>query len=155
MTYEQIAEIVRFLADRGIQTIETRTKQSGAVLDYMAIFSRNQKEFDDMLACISPLGEEVDTAMQKTGMTFKLHVPIETDEGSITFLKIRKPDPTRPQRGAPDFVIKDYPAFKDKYLCTSGDFTLMFHVNSEMVELKGVDVLVYIKNRPFAEILGK
>lgn len=106
-----------------------------------------------MVACTAPLGEEVDAAMQKTGRTFKLHQPIDTKEGSVTFLKIRKPDPTRPQRGAPDFVIKGYEAFKEKYLRTSGDFTLMYHVNSEMIELKGVDALVYIKGQPFANVI--
>lgn len=153
MTREQVEEIVCFLADRGVETIEKHAEGSGAIVDYVAIFARDQKEFEQMLACISPLGDEVDATMRKTGRTLKLHEPIQTNEGPVTFLKIRKPDPTRLQRGAPDFVIKDYAAFKEKYLRTSGDFTLMFHINSEMIELKGVEVLVYIKDQPFADVI--
>lgn len=146
MSRGDIERLVSYIAERGAETLMSKTN-TVAALDYVAIFSNDQAEFDELLACTQILGQEVDSLTQKTGHTFKLSEPIHTSIGDLSLLKIRKPDATRPQRGAPDFVVADYEAFKKMYLPTSGDFTLMFHPHAEMVELKGDDVLVYIKER--------
>ena len=103
-----------------------------------------------MVVYASALGSEVDPATAKTGKTFKLTNPKKLPSGVVEFLKIRKPDPTRPQKGAPDFVVRDYEKFKDEYLSSSGNFTLMVRKDYEMIELKGVGVMVYIKKEPFS-----
>jgi hypothetical protein len=149
MTQEELTEIANYVVVQGSKALNERAPGEETELDYVALFARDEVEFEDMASCASQLGEETDLAMGKTGRTFKLYLPFTTDVGNIPYLKIRKPDQTRPQRGAPDFVVKDYLQFKARYLGSSGNFTLMPHRNGEMVELKGVDVLVYIKNEPF------
>ncbi|HVW71969.1 MAG TPA: hypothetical protein VHB93_02335 [Candidatus Paceibacterota bacterium] len=146
MTHGEIERLVSNIAENGARALASKT-EAPAMLDYVAIFSKDQAEFDELLACVQKLGQEVDHGTQKTGHTFKLSEPMRTPIGELSLLKIRKPDPTRPQRGAPDFVVNNYEAFKKTYLPTSGDFTLMFHPHAEMVELKGNDVLVYIKEQ--------
>jgi len=149
MSIEKIKEIAAYVSLKGSESIKTSTEETDFILDYVAIFSKHEDEFQEMLKCIQHFGEEVDKVMQKTGRTFKLREPIETEVGKIKFLKIRKPDYKRPQRGAPDFIVKDYFKTKEKYFGSSGDFTLMPHTGVEMIELKGDDVLVYLKEEAF------
>ena len=146
--------IVTQIVSRGLEA--TRANSSGYTftLDYVAVFAKDQREFEEMLACGSMLGAEVDPATAKTGKTFRLHTPKSVGGEKLEFLKIRTPDATRPQRGAPDFVVSDYQKFKDEYLTTSGNFTLMVRKDYEMIELKGVDVLVYLKSAPIARHLA-
>lgn len=109
---------------------------------------KDEQEFKNLEQLVRPLGRKVDKQTSKTGVSFLLNQPIKTPAGLLKLLKIRKPDPTRPQRGAPDFRVKDYQHFKDKYLQKSGNFTLMVRKDLEMIELKGIDVLVYFPNNP-------
>ncbi|HVX90099.1 MAG TPA: hypothetical protein VHC20_00360 [Candidatus Paceibacterota bacterium] len=146
MNQREVEQLVDYIAEHGAKALTEKTN-SPAALDYVAVFSKNSAEFEELLACAKTLGEEVDSLTQKTGHTFKLRAPMHTLVGDLSLLKVRRPDITRPQRGAPDFVVPDYEGFKKTYLPTSGDFTLMFHPHAEMVELKGDDVLVYIKER--------
>jgi hypothetical protein len=154
MKREGIEQIVDYLVRHALEALDRRAEHFGAELDYVAIFSKDDQEFDELVLCVEKLGTEVDYQMRKTGVTFHLAQPIMTEFGDLKLLKIRKPDPTRPQRGAPDFVIQNYDEFKQKYLYTSGNFTLMFHTHTEMIELKGVDVLVYLKSRSLVGELG-
>jgi hypothetical protein len=101
------------------------------------------------------MGEEVDQATALTGKTYLLDQPLTTPAGVLHLLKIRKPDDTRPQRGAPDFKIQNYAQFKEKYLRSSGSFTLMLKKDYEMIELKGVDVLVYLPDKTLGERMRK
>jgi hypothetical protein len=97
------------------------------------------------------LGKPGDKTATKSGVTIILDKPIETPAGHLEVLKVRKPDPTRSQRGAPDFRVKDYNKFKEKYFLTgrNSNFSLMIRKEYEMLELKGVDVLVYFPSKSF------
>ena len=143
-----LEKTIRYITDQALAAIDQNTQETNLPIDYLAIFSKNHQEFEDLNQLVRPLGREVDQATSTTGVPYLLDQPIDTPAGSLKLLKIRKPDPTRPQAGAPDFRIKDYPEFKTKYLQTSGNFTLMVRNDLEMIELKGVDVLVYFPNNP-------
>ena len=93
----------------------------------------------------------MDKSTRKTGFTYLLNEPIKTPYGSLKLVKVRLPDPSRSQRGAPDFKLLDYQKFKEKFIRSSGDFTLMLKEEYEMIEIKGVDVLVYIPNKTLGE----
>lgn len=74
----------------------------------------------------------------------------------IWLLKIRKPDPTRPERGDADFTLRDYNSFKEKYLKDAEHFKLIDRGNFEMIELKDpkFDVRSYFSNIPLTVQLG-
>jgi len=151
MNQNELKKIVDYIVEQGLSAIKNNTEEKQAVIDYLAIFSKDENEFKNLKLVAETMGVETDKENIKTGKTFLLDEPIETSAGKLRLLKIRKPDATRPQRGAPDFKIPDYIQFKEKYLQTSGNFTLMARKNYEMIELKGVDVLVYIPNITLGE----
>ena len=148
MDKKSLENIINHIVKRAVAAIEQNTEEKNLPIDYLAIFSKDVEEFKNLEQLVRPFGREVDKHTSKTGFTFLLDQPIKTSAGLLKLLKIRKPDPTRPQRGAPDFRVKNYKDFKDKYLQKSGNFTLMVRKDLEMIELKGVDVLVYFPNKP-------
>ncbi len=155
MTVNDLNAIADYIAARGASALREYTSESDFHLDYVAIFAKDDEEWQELQRVTESLGNEIDKETGKTGRTFWLQEPIETTAGPLRLLKIRKPDPTRPQRGAPDFKIANYKVFKGKYLMSSGNFTLMARKGYEMIELKGADVLVYIPSETLRERLGK
>lgn len=148
MNKQDLENIVNYLVGQGLKAIGKNTDEKSLPVDYVAIFSKDEQEFKNLELLVRSLGREIYKKALKTGPTFLLHEPLKTPAGRVRLIKVRKPDPTRPQRGAPDFKVKDYQDFKDKYLQKSGNFTLMIRKDLEMIELKGVDVLVYFPNNP-------
>jgi hypothetical protein len=153
MSKEWLQGIVNYIANQGLKAIGDNTNNEPAVLDYLAIFSKDDGEYKELDLILSPLGQEVDKEVSKTGRTFKLLEPLMTPAGPLYLLKIRRFDPTRPQRGAPDFKVPNYSQFKERYLKGGGNMTLMIRSAYEMIEIKGVDVLVYIPSHPLSERL--
>lgn len=151
MDEQTFKQIIQYIVSRGVEAIKENTDEFPCPINYLAIFTKDEVEYEDLLKYVKTLGEEADFAMAKTGSTFILKEAIDTEAGPLKYVKIRKPDPTRPQGGAPDFKVKNYDVFKEKYLKKSGNFTLMLRDDFEMVELKGVDVLVYFPNKVFQE----
>ncbi len=144
---EQLEKIVNYIVIAGLKAIKSNTKNEKATLDYLAIFAKNQSEFQKLLSQTCQLGKEVDPKNNLTGQTFLLKSPFQTPAGPLKVLKIRRPDPTRPQRGAPDFKVKNYQDFKKKYLVNGHNFSLVIRKDFEMIELKGIDVLVYFPSK--------
>ncbi len=147
MNKNDLEKIINYLVVQGITTIHRYTGEKNPTIDYVAIFSKDENEFGNLEKIAEEIGTPVNTGTASTGKTIKLNEPIKTAAGIITYIKIRKPDDTRPQRGAPDFKIKNYQLFKEKYLTSAGNFTLMLRKDYEMIEIKGTDVLVYIPNK--------
>lgn len=155
MTKKELLKIVNYISDCGLLALKENTSNEIAKLDYMAIFAKSEKEYNDLLNTASKMGTEVDKKTNPTGHTFQLEKPLETSAGTLYLLKVRKHDPTRPQRGAPDFKIKNYTKFREKYLVNGNNFTLMLRSDYEMMELKGKDVLVYFPSDTLGERLEK
>lgn len=151
MTKEALEIIINYIVDQGIKAINDNTKETNLQIDYMGIFCKNNDEFEEMEYLLSTLGKPGDKTATKSGSTFLLKEPFDTPAGPLKVLKARRPDPTRSQRGAPDFKVKNYQAFKDTYFSNekNSNFTLMLRKEYEMLELKGVDVLVYFPSKHF------
>jgi hypothetical protein len=151
MVKEELYEIVQYIVRQGVQAIQANMGEQDAIIDYLAIFAKDEEEYGAIERILESTGVEIDKETTRTGRTFLLNEPIETPAGLLTAVKIRKPDATRPQRGAPDFKIRNYQALKEKFLQTSGNVTLMARKDYEMIEIKGVDVLVYIPSKTVHE----
>ena len=150
----ELKKLVGYIVKQGLLALRTHAPGSEFRLDYLAIFCRDGEEYEDLVGVVESLGKEVRAGSVKTGKTFLLREALPTDGGFLRLIKIRKPDASRPQRGAPDFKVENYVEFKEKYLRSSGDFTLMIRKDYEMIELKGIDVLVYIPDRTLGDRLG-
>jgi hypothetical protein len=90
-----------------------------------------------------------------TGPIFLLKSPLNTAGGILRLVKIRSPDPARPQRGDADFTVPDYLAFKRQFLGNKG-FSLIERPGIEMIELVDpkFDVRAYFSNPPLDSQLG-
>lgn len=127
------------------------TDQKGITVNYACIFCQSEKEQSDFLKEAHKLG----TIIQETSSGPLFKISLDTIAGKLQLLKIRKPDPTRPERGDADFTVSDYPAFKEKYLNQSG-FSLIKKENFEMIELceKDNNVRVYFSFPPLDKQLN-
>lgn len=155
MDRQKLEELIDYIIKQGIEAIKSNTDEKEFIVDYVAVFAKDKNEFDLLDNVAKSMGKETDKETVKTGYTYLLHEPIKTPVGFLKLVKIRFPDPTRPQRGAPDFKIKNYEDFKNKYIKKSGNFTLMLKEVYEMIEIKGVDVLVYIPSNTLGERMKK
>jgi hypothetical protein len=90
-----------------------------------------------------------------TGPVFEIP-PLLTPGGELRLLKIRRPDPKRPERGDADFTVSDFETFKREHLSAAG-FGLIQRPEMEMIELidPSFDVLAYYSHPPLAEVLSK
>ncbi len=122
-----------------------------APVNYACIFTHSIAEFEEM----SKLAHKLGSIAQETptGPVFEIS-PLQTAAGALRLLKIRKPDPKRPERGDADFTIEDFGTFKKEYLGKPG-FTLIKRAEYEMVELidPSYDVIAYFSHPTLAEIL--
>lgn len=86
----------------------------------------------------------------RSGPLFQVE-PIATVSGKLQLVKVRKPDPTRTERGDADFTVGDYEAFKKEYVSKPG-FKLIGNRPDiiEMIELmdSAFDVRAYFSKVP-------
>ncbi|MFA4817379.1 MAG: hypothetical protein WC608_01480 [Parcubacteria group bacterium] len=150
MNKNEFEKLINYIASQGLAVFKN-TDEKNPEIDYLAIFSKNEDEYKELEKIAGALGEEMDKENHKTGRTFLLNEPMKISAGILTSVKVRLPDATRPQKGAPDFRVQDYQQFKDKYLQSSGNFTLMIRKDYEMIEIKGIDVLVYVPSKTLGE----
>ena len=115
-------------------------------VNYACIFSQSREEYDELLEVTRKIGNVIKET--PTGLLFHIK-PLQTISGTLKLLKIRIPDPTRPELGDADFTISNFSKFEKKYLSKSG-FTLIKKDNFVMIELmdSNFDVRVYFSNPP-------
>ena len=125
--------------------------EKDALVNYACIFCHGEEEQNNFLEEANKLGTIIKET--PTGPLFK--ISLDTIAGKLQLLKIRKPDPTRTERGDADFTVSDYPAFKEKYLSKPG-FSLIQKENFEMIELyeKGNSARVYFSFPPLDKQLN-
>lgn len=121
-------------------------------VNYACIFSQSEEEYAELIKATRRIGKVVKET--PTGLLFQIKPP-ETVSGILKLLKIRRPDPTRLERGDADFTILNFTDFKKKYLLRSG-FKLIKREGFEMIELMDskFDVRAYFSNPPLDEQLG-
>ncbi|MBW3018564.1 hypothetical protein KY329_00055 [Candidatus Woesearchaeota archaeon] len=123
-----------------------------APVNYACIFSQSQEEYDELVGVAKKIGKVIKET--PTGLLFHIE-PLQTCSGVLKLLKIRLPDPTRPELGDADFTIADFPAFEKKYLTKPG-FKIMKKPDFYMIELMDpeFDVRAYFSNPPLDKQLG-
>ena len=115
-------------------------------VNYACIFCQNKEEYDKLVEVTRKIGKVIKET--PTGLLFQIK-PLKTVSGILKLLKIRLPDPIRPERGDTDFTVSNFPEFKKKYLLKSG-FKLIKREDFEMIELvdSEFDVRAYFSNPP-------
>ena len=148
-----LTEIVNHIVDKGNEMVTGSFPHEHFVLDFVAIFTKDENEKNSLEHEINNLGSIVHTT--STGNIYRLTSPLETSAGKVFLIQLRNPDSTRPQRGEPDFRGKDYEQFKHKYGQLPG-MRLIERPEYEMLELRDPqsDVLVYFPNKPLGLELG-
>ncbi|HHT9116067.1 MAG TPA: hypothetical protein ACFYEL_06320 [Candidatus Wunengus californicus] len=128
------------------------TSQRDAPVNYACIFTQSETEYEEMLDLARQMGSVVDNT--PTGPVFRI-ATLSTEAGYLEVLKIRRPDPKRPERGDADFTVTDYKVFKKTHLGKPG-FSLIEREKMEMLELidPSFDVLAYYSHPTLAEVLG-
>ncbi len=128
------------------------TNEKDALVNYACIFCQSKREFKQLLKLAEKLGHVV--KQTPTGPLFHIK-PLKTIAGDLRLLKIRKPDPTRPEEGDADFTVVEYERFKKKHLKFS-NFKLIKRPNLEMIELvdKEFNVRAYFSHPPVIKLLG-
>lgn len=111
----------------------------------LTVFSHSEKEFKFLKELLNTMGAPYN---ENNGPRVVLHEPIIVgDNAVITHLRIRKPDPDRPQVGCNDFDVEDYEAFKTEYLSRFPEnLFLIERPDYEMIEFRhpDYDVLAYL-----------
>lgn len=155
MNIESFETLLKYLIDQAILSLKNTSLADKIPVDFVNVFSKTDQEFEMLLELTESIGKKIESDATVTGTTFLLNKVLETSSGPLSLVRIRKPDPTRPQRGAVDFRISNYEAFKKECLSkNSGNYTLLIRTGFELVEIKGVDVLVYTPNIPMTKQLG-
>ncbi|MFA5095185.1 MAG: hypothetical protein WC447_00775 [Candidatus Paceibacterota bacterium] len=128
------------------------TDQKNIPVNYTCIFCQSEEEYYKFQKETHRLGTVIEK--RPNSLLFKIS-PIETVAGKLQLLRIRQPDPTKPERGDADFTVSNYPSFKEKYLKKPG-FSLIPRDNFEMIELykKGENVRVYFSYPPLDKQLN-
>ena len=121
-------------------------------VNYACVFAHDEIEYKQLNGTASQMGKII----KETEMGYLFHIdPFTTKAGKLQLIKIRKPDPTKTQRGYVDFTVPDYPIFKSKYLSLP-NFKLTQRDDYEMIGLADAtfDVLVYFAYPPMDKQLG-
>jgi len=149
-----INEILEYIIPKTLEMNRLYIPDELVQINYSAIFCKNDAEYKKLNEEASQIGNVVEDT--QTGPLYKFHKSLQTLAGPLWLLKIRKPDPTRPQRGDADFTLKDYYSFKEKYSKNKDHFKIIDRGNFEMIELKDKKfrVLSYFSNIPLTLQLG-
>jgi len=115
-------------------------------VNYACIFSQSKDEYKELFEAARKIGKLIKET--PTGPLFRIE-PLQTISGTLKLLKIRTPDPTRPERGDADFTVSNFPEFEKKYL-SKPCFKVMKKEKFYMVELmdSDFDVRAYFSNPP-------
>ncbi len=151
MKTDKLKVLVQSIVAESLKLSMKHTFEKTAPVNYACIFTHSLIEYEVTIKVASQLGPLVQET--PTGPVFYI-TPLSTDAGTLKLLKIRSPDPKRPERGDADFTIADYDSFKSACLGKPG-FSLIKRTNMEMIELidPSYDVIAYYSHPTLFEIL--
>lgn len=146
MDTEDLKNRVKNIVEKATALKNKHTGKKITPVNYACIFSQNKEEYSNLLDVTHKIGTVIKET--PTGPLFHIE-PLQTISGVLKLLKIRMPDPTRPELGDADFTVSDFLEFKKKYLSESG-FKLIKKEDFVMIELmdSDFDVRVYFSNPP-------
>ncbi|HEX2903369.1 MAG TPA: hypothetical protein VHO01_07910 [Jatrophihabitans sp.] len=150
--WKDLKLVVTTIVNKAVELKNRRTTEASAQVSYCAIFCQSKEEYQSFLRSVSARGRLADDT--PTGPVFVV-AGIQTDGGECRVVKIRKPDPTRPERGDADFAAQDYEGLKLTSVDAEG-FKLISRPDFEMIELMdpAYDVRVYFSNPPVEQHRG-
>ena len=142
---EELIEAVQYVA---VRTSELARKVIGKELPIksLTIFSHSEAEFERLTKILEEMGKPYN---YNNGPRVELNEPIITGKNQIIHLRIRKPNPERPQVGCNDFET-DYESFKQDYLSSHFEnLRLIKRPEYEMIEFydPSFDVLAYVVSK--------
>lgn len=152
MDIEDLKNIVKKIVEKATILKNKHIDYKDTPVNYACIFSQSDKEYQELLEVTRKIGKLI----QETPSGFLFNIePLETTSGVLKLLKIRFPDPTRPERGDADFTISNFLEFENKYLSKPG-FKKMQRPDFYMIELMDSDfnVRAYFSNPPLDEQLN-
>ena len=146
MDMEDLKIKVKKIVEKATALKNKHIDDKNTPVNYACIFSQSKKEYDELLDVTRKIGNVVKET--PTGLLFHIE-PLQTISGVLKLLKIRIPDPTRPELGDADFTVSNFPEFEKKYLSKSG-FKLIKKEDFVMIELmdSDFDVRAYFSNPP-------
>ena len=152
MTTDELMKLVQDIVSASKCLNETHTYEKNALVNYACIFTHSNDEFEKMVKVTKETGHIVQET--PTGPVFIIP-SIITDAGNLNMLKIRKPDPKRPERGDADFTVSDYNTFKKTYIGKPG-FNIIVRPEMEMIELIDpcYNVIAYYSHPILAKVLN-
>ena len=152
METEDLKNLVKSIVEKATALKNKHIDDKNTPINYTCIFSQNKEEYKELLEVARKIGKVIQET--PTGLLFQIE-PLETVSGILKLLKIRIPDPTRPERGDADFTISNFLEFEKKYLSKPG-FKIMKKPDFYMIELidSDFDVRAYFSNPPLDEQLN-
>ena len=152
MNTENLKIKVKNIVEKATALKNKHINNKNTPVNYACIFSQSKEEYNELLEVTQKIGKVI--KQTPTGLLFQIG-PLETISGVLRLLKIRIPDPTRPELGDADFTISNFPEFEKKYL-SKNNFKLIQQNNFKMIELmdSDFDVRVYFSNPPLDEQLN-
>lgn len=146
MDAEDLKIRVKDIVKKAASLKNKHTGNKSAPVNYACIFSQSKAEYGELVEAARKIGNVVKET--PTGPLFQIQ-PLKTISGVLKLLKIRIPDPTRPEKGDADFTISNFPEFEKKYLTKTG-FKLIKREGFVMIELMDpkFDVRAYFSNPP-------
>ncbi len=151
MTIDELKQLTKGVVAEARQLNSAHTYEKEAPVNYACIFAQSAAEYMELINAARQMGPVADDTA--TGPVFHI-ARLSTAAGVLRLLKIRRPDPKRPERGDADFTVADYAAFKREYLGRPG-FGLIERPHMEMLELidPSFNVLAYYSNPTLATVL--
>ena len=151
MNIEDLKNIVKNIVAQA-DSLKRQFLSNPTPVNYACIFCQSDDEYSSFLEMAKQMGKVVQNT--KAGPVFQIE-PLPTVAGVLHLLKIRKPDPTRTERGDADFTLSNYDKFKKEHINQKG-FKLIDKGDFEMIEYVAPkpSVLVYFSNPTLAEVLG-
>ena len=146
MKIDNLKKLVKSIVEEATKLKNKHIDYPNININYACIFSQSESEYQDLLRTSQKIG----TIIKETPSGFLFYISsLKTTSGILKLLKIRFPDPTRPERGDADFTIPNFVEFEKKYLSRKG-FKIMKKETFYMIELMDseFDVRVYFSNPP-------
>ena len=143
---QELYKAIKYVAEQTTALSKQITGQEYPI-EYLTIFSHFDDEFSNLRKIVERLGEIIDA---NNGYAVKLEKPIQLKNNELHRVRIRKPDPERPQVGCNDFTVSDYEAFKQSYLQERpNNLRLIERPEYDMIEFfdPNFDVLAYVVSK--------
>jgi hypothetical protein len=153
MNPEDMKIKVKIIVEKAAALKDKHIDDKNTPVNYACIFSQSKVEYDELLEAARKIGKAVEE--MPSGILFQIE-PLQTASGILKLLKIRIPDPTRPEMGDADFTVPDYPEFKRRYLHKAGWKLIKKREDFEMLELMDpdFDVRAYFSDPPLDKQLN-